>query len=304
MNHFPEPSTDPGIKRRSVTFSVVVLCHLLVFMGPVLLTGIISPKKPKDNMFRVKIGGEKLSHGPMVGMPERTPPPKVPSEPEVPVSVPEPKIPVRPQRRVAEPAVPVVKPKPKPRPKVKPAKKQVKRRKITPRKKRKPAVPAVKPKPKPETPRKIRKKTVRRSVKKRNPMDDVYRPRQQPNINPSVPIGNRNRAQKYGKKADNRAPGGGKQTDETAFVHYGRNIERYIYSRWSEPPRSLLRGTFPETMIEVTIEANGRVSAAKVVKSSGNAPMEESVKALIAGLDLLPRPPAGRITFRISLKTR
>lgn len=301
MNRPAGPSPDPGIKRRSVTFTVVVLCHLLVFMGPVLLTGIISKKTPKDNMFRVKIGGEKLSAGHMVGMPERTPLPKAHPEPEIPVSVPEPGIPA--PRRASEPAVPVVKPKPKPRPKVKPAQKRIKRPKAVTRKKREPAVPTVKPKAKTKTTRKIQKKTIKRP-QKRNPLDDVYRPPNQPNLNPAVPTGNRNRAQKYAKKADYRAPGGGRKTDEAAFARYGRNVERYIYSRWSEPPRSLLRGALPETVIEITIESNGRVSAAKVVKSSGNTPMEESVKALIAGLDLLPRPPEGQITFRITLKTR
>ena len=60
----------------------------------------------------------------------------------------------------------------------------------------------------------------------------------------------------------------------------------------------------PETVIEITIQANGKVSAARVVRSSGNRSMEASVQALLSHLDLLPRPPEGSITFRVTLKTR
>lgn len=307
MSLTPASSPGSGAARRAVTFAAVVLCHVLVLIGPVWLAGVIDRKKPQENMFRVKIGGTELSSGPAVGMPERTPPPPQ-AEPEIPRPVPEPQIPtVRPPKAV-EPAVPVKKiAKAK---KVRPDK--VKRPKVTPRPKREPEIPVVKPKPKPT--RKVQKKAekpVKRPVKKpvkrpqrKNPMDDVYRDPQTANLNPAVPTGTRNRAQKYASKADNRTPGGGKKVDEEAFRRYGNNVERYIYSRWSEPSRTLLRGALPETVIEVTIEADGRVSAAKIVKASGNVSMDESVKALISGLDLLPRPPDGRITFMITLKTR
>lgn len=135
-------------------------------------------------------------------------------------------------------------------------------------------------------------------------MDDVYRDPNPPNLNPRVPVGRSNRAQQYAPKADHKTPGGGRKVDEAVWARYSQNVERYIYSRWTEPPRSLLGDDLPETVVQITIEANGKVSAAQIVRSSGNRSMESSVQALLASLDLLPCPPEGRITFRITLKTR
>ena len=303
MNDLPhQPLQDSRYARKGVTFFLVALLHVCVILGPVWLMGVID-RKPREQMFRVKIGGSALSRGPEVGMPERTPPrpappevkpgprepaipavkPKpVPKEPKVPAvkpkPKPKPKPAVKPRPRPKEPTIPAVKPRPKPKPAVKP--------KARPQE---PKVPAVKPKPKPQ---------------KRDNMDDVYRPPASQNLNPHVPVGTKDRAQKYATKPDHKAPGGGLKADEAAFARYGKNVERYIYDRWSEPPRSLLGGAFPETTVEITIEADGRVSSAKVVKASSSRAMEESVKLLLAHLDLLPRPPDGRITFRITLKTR
>ena len=268
-------------------YLVIAAAHAILLFGPLLLLDALNKRPPKENTFRVKIGGSELSKGPDVGMSERKPP-KPPAPP-----APEPKVPaVKPK---PEPKVPVVKPKPvppKPKPVVKP--------------KPKPAVkpkPVVKPKPKP-APKQVKPVVKPKPKPKSNPMDGVYQDNSKPNLNPKVPVGNRDRSQKYAPKADHKAPGGGSKVDEAQFVRYGKNVENYIYSRWAEPPRALLRGEFPETVVEITIEANGKVSSAKIVRASANASMEESVKALLSQLDFLPRPPDGRITFRITLKTR
>ena len=301
-------------RRRTVMFLLVALLHAGLIFGPLWMFDFWEKRKPKENMFRVRIGATELSKGPVTGMPERRPP-----RPPAPPLPPEPVIPVKPAPRIpAEPRVPVIKPKPKPRPKprLKPKKKPkpqpkrnfrpeprvpVKKRVVKPRPE--PKVPVkkrvVKPLPKRQTP--VRKKVVK---PKRDPMDDVYRDPNPPNLNPRVPVGRKDRAQQYAPKADHKAPGGGKKVDEALWAKYGQNVERYIYSRWTEPPRSLLGDELPETVIQITIEANGRVSAAKIIRASGNPSMEASVQALLASLDLLPRPPEGRITFRITLKTR
>ena len=296
-------ASTPG--GRVLLYLVIAAAHAVLLFGPLLLLDVLNKRTPKENAFRVKIGAAELSQGPEVGMPERKPP--VPPAPPAP----EPKVPaVKPK---PEPKVPVVKPKPVP-PKPKPVAPKPKPKPVPPKvkpavkPKPEPKVPVVKPKPKPVKPVvKPRKKPVKPVVKpkpKNNPMDGVYQESSKPNMNPKVPIGTRDRSQKYAPKADHKDPGGGRKVDEAQFVRYGKNVENYIYSRWAEPPRALLRGEFPETVVEITIEANGRVSAAKVVRASGNASMEESVKALLSQLDLLPRPPDGRITFRITLKTR
>ena len=299
-------------RRRAVMFVLVALIHAGLIVGPLWMFDLFEKRKVRENMFRVKIGASELSKGPVTGMPERIPPRHlpIPSEPVIPVP-PRPRIP-------AEPRVELVKPKTKTKPKTSPRlKKKIKPKpKVKPR--REPEVPmrkkVVKPRPEPRIPAKkrvvkpLRKKqdpVQRKPVKpKRDPMDDVYRDPNPPNLNPKVPVGSRNRAQQYAPKADHKTPGGGRRVDEAVWAKYSQNVERYIYSRWTEPPRSLLGDELPETVVQITIEADGKVSAAQIVRSSGNRPMETSVQALLAGLDLLPRPPEGRITFRITLKTR
>ena len=297
--------------RRSVTAFVVVLIHAGLIFGPLYLVTLLDRRKPKDEMFRVKIGGPELSKGPLVGMPERIPPrpPSVPAEPALPPP---------PQKKIpTEPRLPVIKPKakPEPKPKTKAKPRQIPKKRVkTPPKKQnrpEPRMPAVKPKrkssPEPRLPvvkPRPRPKVKKKTSPRRDPMDEVYKEPGPPILNPKVPVGKRNRSQQYAPKADNRTPGGGRKVSEAAWTQYGKNVEHYIYSRWVEPSRSLLGGTFPETLIELTVAANGKVTAAKIVRPSGSRPMEVSVQALLSGLDLLPRPPEGPVTFRITLKTR
>lgn len=285
--------TARSARRRAVMFVLVALLHAGLILGPLWMFDLFEKRKPEENMFRVKIGAAELSKGPVTGMPERLPPP--PPAPPIP---PEPVIPAPPKPQIpAEPRIPVVKPKPKPKPKPKT------KPKPKPKPRPEPKVPVkkrvVKPRQKKQTP--ARKRPVK---PRRDPMDDVYRDPNPPNLNPRVPVGRSNRAQQYAPKADHKTPGGGRKVDEAVWARYSQNVERYIYSRWTEPPRSLLGDDLPETVVQITIEANGKVSAAQIVRSSGNRSMESSVQALLASLDLLPRPPEGRITFRITLKTR
>ena len=312
MSKLSSASPRSVARWRSVTFLLVAAAHVCVVLGPLWLGSLAGKKKPEEEMFRVKIGGKVLSQGPQVGMPERRVQPLAPPpEPDIPKVTPKPEV-------VPEPQIPLVKPepvvKPKPKPVVKPRPKPVVKPKPKPVVKPRPK-PVVKPKPKPVVkprPKPVVKPRPRPAVKPKpvvkprrpDPLDDVYQDDQHRNDNFNVPAGSRNRSQKYAPKHDNKTPGGGRKADEAAFVRYGKNVERYIYSRWVEPPRSLLQGEFPETVIELTIGADGRVSRAEIVRSSGNRSMEASVKALLARLDLLPRPPEGDITFRITLKTR
>ena len=300
--------------RRAATFLVVALLHAGMIFGPLWMLDLFEKRTPEKNMFRVKIGGAELSKGPVVGMAERTPPrPPAPPEPVVPSAPPkkiptEPQVPVRRTKTLPkprpEPKVPVKKKSVKPKKTVKPRpepKVPVKKKSVKPKK-------TVKPRPEPKVPVKKKsvkpKKTVKPRPVRRNPQDDVYRDPAPVNLTPRVPVGRNNRAQQYAPKADNKAPGGGRKVDEAEWARYGKNVERYIYSRWTEPPRSLLGDDFPETVIEITVESSGKVSRAKIVRASGNRSMESSVEHLLTGLDLLPRPPEGRITFRITLKTR
>jgi colicin import membrane protein len=267
-------------------------------------------KTKDENMFRVKIGGEELSHGEEVGQPERRSPGRLPeSEPE-----PEP-VPEEPK---AEPAPP---PPPKEpgidyealnRAKKKKAE-EARKKKLEAEKKRK----AELDRKKKEEARKKRlekkkkldaeKKRKAEEERKRKERESVYQPDQSgpiggggTNLNPNVPVGNKDKAQAYGKQ-DNRSPGGGARVQLAQYAE--KSLLPYLQSRWKQPPDSLLGGKRPSVDIVLTISASGKVQHSSIKRSSGVAAMDDSVKRLLAGLDILPRPPAGAVSITITLKT-
>lgn len=267
--------------------------------------------KPKDeNMFRVKIGGEELSHGEEVGQPERRAPGRLP-EPE-----PEPE-PV-PEEPKAEPAPP---PPPKEpgidyealnRAKKKKAE-EARKKKLEAEKKCKAELDRKK---KEEARKKwlekkkkldAEKKRKAEEERKRKERESVYQPDQSgpiggggTNLNPNVPVGNKDKAQAYGKQ-DNRSPGGGARVQLAQYAE--KSLLPYLQSRWKQPPDSLLGGKRPSVDIVLTISASGKVQHSSIKRSSGVAAMDDSVKRLLAGLDILPRPPAGAVSITITLKT-
>ena len=176
-----------------------------------------------------------------------------------------------------EPAVSVPKPKPAPKPAPKPVPKP------------KPK-PAPKPAPKPVQP--TRPRTVEEA------QQGVYRPPAGTNTNSAVPIGSRDRAQAYGK-ANNAAPGGGADGDP----EYGQRVGKYLESRWSEPPRSLLGDRYPEVLIEIAIASDGGVTSARILRPSGVKAMDDSVASMLAALDRVPRPRGGAVSLQILMRT-
>ena len=267
-------------------------------------------KTKDENMFRVKIGGEELSHGEEVGQPERRAPGRLP-EPE-----PEPE-PV-PEEPKAEPAPP---PPPKEpgidyealnRAKKKKAE-EARKKKLEAEKKRKAELDRKK---KEEARKKwlekkkkldAEKKRKAEEERKRKERESVYQPDQSgpiggggTNLNPNVPVGNKDKAQAYGKQ-DNRSPGGGARVQLAQYAE--KSLLPYLQSRWKQPPDSLLGGKRPSVDIVLTISASGKVQHSSIKRSSGVAAMDDSVKRLLAGLDILPRPPAGAVSITITLKT-
>ena len=325
---------------RKISFKLlagVVIAHILIIGCAVM----DRQKKAEDeNMFRVRIGGEELSHGEEVGRPERKAPGRLP-EPE-----PEPD-PV-PEEPAAEPAPP---PPPAPREpgidyealnrakqkkaaeekkrkaELEKKKKEIARKKWLEKRKRLEAEKKRKAeleKKKKEIARKKwlekkrrleaekRRKTEEAKRKaeaerKRKERESVYQPDQSgpiggggTNLNPNVPVGSKDRAQAYGKQ-DNRTPGGGASVKLTEYAN--RSLLPYLKSRWKQPPDSLLGGKRPSVDIVLTISANGKVQQASIKRPSGVAAMDDSVKRLLKGLDILPRPPDGEISLAITLQT-
>ncbi|MBQ7395049.1 MAG: TonB C-terminal domain-containing protein [Lentisphaeria bacterium] len=290
---------------RTVLFVLVVLCHAFALLIPGCT--LFNKSEKKENAFRVKLGEVELNSGPVVGPPERLPdepglpPPPQPEEPETPVVPKEPDTPVIPPREPVippkEPTVPAKKPVVKPKPK--------------PRKK-----PKVKPKTKPKAKPKTKNKQTRRTkpVKRKTgtkPKDDgVYRPDNQSTQigkgyrgqnNARIPIGSRNAAQTYGKKFDNRAPGGGASE---SMERYGKNLVRYLKSRWTYPPKSLLGGKTPAVLIELDIAADGRVTASRIVNRSGIKAMDESIERMLEQLERVPSPPDKKVKLEIIMQMK
>lgn len=274
---------------------------------------ILDRFKPKEeNLFRVKIGGRELSHAEHVGKPER----KAPGHPALPP--PEPDDSAAAAELAARRAAVIEQQKKIAIQKKKAAElrqKQLaeKRRQEMLKKKKLAELQREKAleKKKAEAKRKAEAEAKRKAeAERRRKADDIYRPsdRKTPigrrgdggtNLNSKVPIGARDVGQKYGKQ-DNRDPGGGANQK---MEEYGlQRLVPYLKTKWDEPPDSLLGGRRPEVLIELTIEGNGRVSAAKITKKSGIKAMDESVEILLKKLDSVPAPPE-RVTLNIVLKT-
>lgn len=260
----------------------VFILHTVIITVPLIWMAMDNFfRPPKVNAFRVKIGPKELSHAPLVGPPERTRPkpagPPIPAEPAVSV----------PPAPPAEPKVSI----PKPKPKIKKAvRKTVKKR-------------AVK-----RTAKRTKKTVQKKTVKKRNLQNEVYRPPRGTNelretagrnFNPNVPIGSRDRGQVQGK-ADHRTPGGG-LTEE--MEQYNRRAGMYLKNVWFQPPKSLLGDQLPAVTIELEIASDGRVTAGRILKTSGVAAMDDSVRNLLKQLDRMPAPPKRGTVIQFILQT-
>ena len=303
------PRRTPGGHRGKI-FTHVLVIHLLILFGPIGYLAFENWRNPpEENAFRVKIGGRELSHDWEVGPPERRPPSPNPGAAAPEPAPQEPEVP-EPSPQVAEPTAPKIAPPPRIRepatPKVKrPARQQAK--------------PKPKPKPKPKSNAKQQSRSTakpkqnashsRTSTRPRNVAEaqrQVYRPGNSgkigggSNYNAAVPIGSRDVGQAYGKP-DHRTPGGGAK-DEFDMC-YGIRVGNYLKYRWTQPPRSLLGGRLPEVLIQLSIAADGRVTDARVLKPSGVKAMDESIERMLAGLDRVPTPPNGKVTFQLVMRT-
>ena len=304
----------------------VAAIHILV-IGCAVLNW--HPKPKDENMLRLKIGGEELSHGEEVGKPERRAPGRTPAPPKPepqPEAVPEPPPPPPKQPGIDYEALNRAKQKKLADAKKKAAEKkrqaeQEKKKRLEAEKKRQAELEKKKKeaarqkwlekKKRLEAEKKRQaeqeKKKRLEAEKKRKERESVYNPAQDGpigddgnNLNPNVPVGNKDRAQAHGQQ-DNRSPGGGARVKLAEYAN--RSLLPYLKSRWKQPPDSLLGGKRPSVDIALTIGTTGRVERAVIKRASGVAAMDESVKILLAGLDILPRPPEGKVDIAITLQT-
>lgn len=304
------PRRTPGGHRGKI-FTHVLVIHLLILFGPIGYLAFENWRNPpEENAFRVKIGGRELSHDWEVGPPERRPPSPNPGAAAPEPAAPEPEVP-EPAPRVAEPAAPKIAPPPRIRepatPKVKRTARQQAKPKTKPKPKTRPkssAKQSSRSTAKPKSSSRSRTSTRPRNVEEAQ--RQVYRPGNSgkigggSNYNAAVPIGSRDVGQAYGKP-DHRTPGGGAKDEFD--MRYGIRVGNYLKYRWTQPPRSLLGGRLPEVLIQLSIAADGRVTDARVLKPSGVKAMDESIERMLAGLDRVPTPPNGKVTFQLVMRT-
>jgi TonB family protein len=85
-----------------------------------------------------------------------------------------------------------------------------------------------------------------------------------------------------GRGATAGAGGGrtGGSVNESQFGWYGSMLHDRFYSEWAQPTSVTDAGGKNSVLVKLRIEKDGRVSSFEVVRSSGNAELDDSVKAL------------------------
>lgn len=98
-------------------------------------------------------------------------------------------------------------------------------------------------------------------------------------------------------------PGGGAgpKGDPNADDSYYSVIGAFLKSRWAKPSQNTLGGKLPEVLIELSIDASGKIINARIVSASGVNAMDMSVKALLRNLTEVPKPPR-QMTFQVLMR--
>jgi TonB family protein len=84
-------------------------------------------------------------------------------------------------------------------------------------------------------------------------------------------------------KGTTAGAGGGRaggSVNESQFGWYGSMLHDRFYSEWAQPTSVADTGGKNSVLVKLRIEKDGRVSSFEIVRSSGNAELDDSVKAL------------------------
>lgn len=300
-------------KVRWITFGVIVALHVLIIA---FLWGCRSAEKPteeekpKEKHYKVKLRAAP----PPAPEPAVNPPPKTPPPPKPAVTPPEPVVSPPPPK--PQPKEPVVKPppkKPQPKePKVKPPKKQPKEPKVKRPLKKQPKEPRVKHPPRKQTPT---EPVVKRPPRKQTPTPHIQKPPKtkakpkDPGIYQPPSTGKKfDPKGKYKSSPTNQGSNPNAQpskhtgaTDTQENNDWISKVSGDLYNNWTPPEGVFWNGAPPRATIELTISSDGRVVSARLVKPSGNARMDASIKEMLRVLTRVTRPPHGGQTIRVEL---
>jgi protein TonB len=192
-----------------------------------------------------------------------------PSEIQLPTSRPSPTAAITPK------PTPNVKGTPKPKPTAKPTSKPTPKPKEAIAK----AKSSPKPKPKHEDKEEADEKSATADVEKQK---IVIAKNETPAPKPAAAEMSSATQTGSGKGTTAGAGGGraGGSVNESQFGWYGSMLHDRFYSEWVQPTSVATSGGKNSVLVKLRIEKNGRVSSFEIVRSSGNAELDESVKAI------------------------
>jgi colicin import membrane protein len=98
---------------------------------------------------------------------------------------------------------------------------------------------------------------------------------------------------KTGSTGKKGSAGGGSTASE--FAWYGNMLHDRFYRAWIQPTTNITAGTKISTLVRVRIEKDGRVSKFEIIKPSGNAVVNESVRVVAKQVTQVDAPPTGLI---------
>ena len=184
----------------------------------------------------------------------------------------------KPSPKVKATPQPTPKSTPKPTPKPSPKKQTLAKAKPSPKPKAKTEQKAEVAK-KPETPKPEKKEIVLAKNEPAEPKPPAEKP-------PATQTG-------AGKGTTAGTGGGhaGGSVNQSQFGWYGSMLHDRFYSEWAQPTAATEAGGKNSVLVKLRIERDGRVSSFEIVRSSGNAELDDSVKALanrVSHVDPLP----------------
>ena len=151
--------------------------------------------------------------------------------------------------------------------------------------------PTAKPTPKPSPKKLVLAKASPKPSAKPTPEKEESAPAESPSEKPevaqAVPVKEEPKklpaTQTGSGKGTTAGTGGGRaggSANEGQFGWYGSMLHDRFYSEWVQPTNVANAGSKSSVLVKLRIEKDGRVSSFEVVRSSGNAELDESVKAL------------------------
>ena len=94
-------------------------------------------------------------------------------------------------------------------------------------------------------------------------------------------------------------------TDAGQFNRYGKMLHDRFFGAWAQPTTAAAMGGQMAALVQVRIEKDGRVSDFRIVRSSGNVVVDESIAAVgqrVTKVDALPAGLAGDGHYDVRIK--